>query len=79
MGNRRRIQCFSAQACVRFHDLKFLVVQPAWLEQNAIGDANLADIVQRACEIDKADEFGIDLPAKFFEARQMLCQHPRAR
>ncbi len=47
--------------------------QSALLEQDAIGNADLADVVQRAGQIDQADELGVDravelsgLPASFW-------------
>ena len=46
---------------VRLHDLKFPVAQPAGLEQDAVGNADLADVVQRAGLVDQADVFGVDL------------------
>ena len=48
---------------VRFHDGEFTVAQSAGLEQHAVGDAHLADVVQRAGQVDQVHKVGVDLVA----------------
>ena len=39
------------------HDRAFIGIQPAGLEQDPVGDADLADVMQRGEHADMLDEF----------------------
>ncbi len=69
-----RIEGLRSQHRMRFHDLEFVVAQTPRLEQDAIGNADLADIMQGAGQIDQANVFGVDLAAEFIQAAEVGCQ-----
>jgi hypothetical protein len=47
----------AAYVSVRLHDLEFLVGEPAGLGEDVVGDADLADVVQRCGLYERFDEF----------------------
>jgi hypothetical protein len=57
---QRRIERLSADQRMRLHDGKFIVGELAGFEQHGVGDADFAQIVQRAGLIEQADIFVID-------------------
>ena len=61
---------------VLLHDLEFFAGEPAGLEQDAVGDAHFADVVQRAGHVDELHVVAVDLIAKLGLPRQMLGDHP---
>src|SRR5665213_73424 len=64
-----RVERLSADGRVLLHDLKFPVAEPTRFKQYTVGDAYLADVVQRTGEIDQPDIFPVDAVAELFHAR----------
>ena len=46
---------------VSLHDFELFVGELTWLEQHAVGNGDLTDVVQRAGEVNQPDEFRGDL------------------
>ncbi len=61
----RRGQRVRTDADVRLHDLEFLVGERAPLEEHAVLDADFADVVQRAGQVNQVHKVGIDDIRKF--------------
>ncbi len=57
---------------VGLHDLKLLAVELAGLQQDAVGDAYLADVVQRARHVHELHVIAVDVIAELGIVRQML-------
>src|SRR5262249_36340794 len=66
------VERLGADFGVRLHDLKLPVAQSARLEKNAIGDSDLANVMQRAGLKEQADVLGVNGVAETIHAGQLL-------
>ena len=57
------------------HDLEFFFSKRTGLEQDAVGNAHLADVVQRAGHIEQLNVVAVDLISIFLLRRKMLGDH----
>ena len=62
--SRKAASSVAAVRGMHIHDFEFVVRQRPRLEQHAIRNAHLADVMQRAGEIDQADEIGVHYAAE---------------
>ncbi len=69
------IQGAGADFRVHLHDLEFLPGELARLEQNAVGNADFADVVQGAGHVHHLDEIAVDFVAELVLAGEVLGQH----
>ena len=54
---QRRLQRLGTDGRVRFHDFEFAVTKPASLQQHSIRDADFADVVKWAGQVNQPDVF----------------------
>jgi hypothetical protein len=70
-----RVQRLRPDQRVRFHDFEFTVAQPSRLQQHAVWDAHLANVMQRTCAIEQPDILRIDFLIHLRTYAELLREH----
>ena len=76
MGQGGGLQGLAPDDRVLLHDLEFFGGQRAGFQQNPVGNAHLADVVQRARHVNQLDVVAVHLVAVLLLQRELIGQHP---
>ena len=76
VGEDRRIERHAAGGRVLLHHLELFLGQRAGFQEDPVGDAHLADVVQRSGQVDQVDEIGVDLIPELFLVRKVFGDNP---